>query len=36
MLYRWFWISSTSVGKSEPRGAAAADPSALSNRAPAE
>jgi glycerol uptake facilitator-like aquaporin len=36
VLYRWFWIRSTSVGKSESRGAAAAHCSGLSNRAPAE
>ena len=36
MLYRWFWIRSTSAGEAEPRGAVTADPSGLSNRAPAE
>jgi aquaporin Z len=36
VLYRWFWIRSTSVGKSESRGAAAAHRSGLSNRARAE
>ena len=36
MLYRWFWIKSTSGSEAEPRGAVTADPSGLSNRAPAE
>ena len=36
MLYRWFWIRSTSAGEAEPRGAVTAGPSGLSNRAPAE
>ena len=36
VLYRWFWMTSTSTGTSRPRTSAAANHPGLSNRAPAE